>query len=170
MLPNGLDQLKEDTCDQTPGLFLPCQGPARVLPGFSLAAFSLCWILSNHPLRCSAFILEAPVAHPFFNLNPLTTFYTSSSVGMFIPAAIHCTKTYEQVNLKQLRCLKQKQSTKCLPTLCNPTELYHDRRSSLSMPNRKLLFPPSQCKTPCSFRFNMLLPLHHGLVPNENEK
>ncbi len=102
MLPNGLDQLKEDTCDQTPGLFLPCQGPARVLPGCLIFVLDLV----KPPLEVLCIILEAPVAHPFFNLNPLTTFYTSSSVGMFIPAAIRCTKTYEQVNLKQLGCLK----------------------------------------------------------------
>ncbi len=42
---------------------------APSLPGFSLATFSLCWISPSHPLRCSAFILVAPVARPFLK-NP----------------------------------------------------------------------------------------------------
>jgi hypothetical protein len=55
-------------------------GSALSLPGLSLAAFSSRWILSSHPLMCSALILVAPAAHPFF--NPLATACNSESVGM----------------------------------------------------------------------------------------
>ncbi len=55
-------------------------GSAHSLPGFSLAAFSLCCISSSHSLRCLALIPVAPVACPF--CAPLATIRISESVGM----------------------------------------------------------------------------------------
>ncbi len=59
--------------------FVPSSPMSDVLPGFSRATFSLCQMSLSHVFTCSALILVAPAAPPFFNLE--TTARISLSVG-----------------------------------------------------------------------------------------